>query len=220
MSAKVIFVGIILFIAGLAIGAIGSYLVSLGPLSSMQSQVNRLQNDNTQLQAQITILQNEKSSLQAQIEILRKSKIIVQNEKYLVKMAGAFTEKKEAYVTSTYFIPIGRQIKVVLRFWANQQIIGTFDNSKIYVIYVYGGQYVQVGGPLGGQPVFSYHESWDFHNEYNQTYYLSLESLPTELSSQVPLCIRVSFNLLYPRFDDNPAFLIYWELTAYDVYPP
>jgi len=62
---------------------------------------------------------------------------------------------------------------------------------------------------------------WDFNNgELLETLYLKLDKIPKELFGKVPLYIKLSLRLSGPEFYKNPNFLVSYELTAYDVYPP
>jgi hypothetical protein len=62
---------------------------------------------------------------------------------------------------------------------------------------------------------------WDFNNgELLETFYLRLDNIPKELFGKVPLYIYLDIDLANPKFYENPNFLISYELTAYDVYPP
>jgi hypothetical protein len=69
--------------------------------------------------------------------------------------------------------------------------------------------------------IFEFSNSnWDFTNELVDVLYLKLYAIPEEIFGKVPLYIVLRLSLQYPRFYDNPSLLIFYEVTAYDVYPP
>jgi hypothetical protein len=131
-------------------------------------------------------------------------------------MNGTFNQNIYIYSRSTYFTTLGRQIKIVARLWANQKIIAKFGHCEIYVYYVYGGKYVGVT-----KAYFKFDkESWDFTHELVDVLYLKLDAIPEEIFGKVPLMIELSLTLSEPKFYENPSFLVFYDVTAYDVYPP
>jgi uncharacterized coiled-coil protein SlyX len=178
-------------------------------ISSLEQQLSNLQNQLANKDAQI-------SNLQSEINRLINTTRIVQSEAYLMRMNGTFNQNVKVDSRSTYFTTLGRQIKIVARLWANQKIIAEFGSCYIYVCYVYGGKYVGVTTAY-----FKFDEkSWDFTHELVDVLYLKLDAIPKEIFGKVPLYIVLYLSLRYPRFYDNPSLLIFYEVTAYDVYPP
>lgn len=226
MSSQSKVYGVILLVVGLVVGAIGGYMISYGQISSLQSQLNGLrdqvsvlQNEKAQLQSQIISLQADITNLQSQIEVLRRSRVIVQSEKYLARVSGVLSYAMHYdRVRSTYFIPMGQQIKIVLRMWPNAKIKveGEGLYVHVYVSYSKGGIDVKLGDKYLVDV-----DSWDFllQGEINRTIYFPLNRIPAELFGQVPIFIEVSTGMsagtsLYK------SYLLYWEVTVYDVYPP
>jgi regulator of replication initiation timing len=224
-------------IVGLILGALVGYSFSnvertdSSQIASLQQQISNLQNQISNLQSQlenknalISSLQQENANLQNQTTYLQNemnrlinTTRIVQSEDYLMQTTGTFHEQMRVDFTSTYFTTLGRQIKIVARLQANQKTVATFDYASVSVDYVYSGQYITVTSHRFN----FYGASWDFHNgELNDTLYLKLDSIPEELFGKVPLCIRLILSLSEPKFSSNPSFLVSYEVTLYDVYPP
>jgi uncharacterized membrane-anchored protein YhcB (DUF1043 family) len=198
-------------------------------ISSLQQQIANLQNQISNLQSQLESknalisslqqenadLQNQTTYLQNEIDRLMNATRIVQSEDYLMQTTGTLNEQKSVFFTSTYFTTLGEQIKIVARLQANQKTIAQFNFREVYVYYVYSGQSIRITGGyfnLG---------RWDFHNgELNDTLYLKLDKIPQELFGKVPLYITLSLTLSEPTFSSNPSFLVSYEVTVYDVYPP
>jgi cell division protein FtsL len=186
-------------------------------LTDKDAQIHNLQNQIASLQSQLFDLQNQTESLNKEIDRLLNATRIVQSEDYLMQTTGTLNEQKGVRFTSTYFTTFGRQIKIVARLQANQKSIATFDSATVYVYYVYSGQSIHVASDN-----FNFHyASWDFHNgELNDTLYLKLDKIPEELFGKVPLYINLYLSLSKPTFSSNPSFLVSYEVTVYDVYPP
>jgi hypothetical protein len=132
-------------------------------------------------------------------------------------MNGTFNEKIGISRESTYFTTLGRQIKIIARLWANQKVIVEFGYCSVSVSYLYRGTYV---GVTSTHFKFSEGGKWDFTYELDDVLYLKLDKIPEEIFGKVPLCIRLYLGMRYPRFYENPSLLIFYEVTAYDVYPP
>jgi hypothetical protein len=101
---------------------------------------------------------------------------------------------------------------------ANQNLTVSFRDFNIGVSYLDGNLLVPVAG--GSKPTQLNHASWNFINgEYNETIYLSLAGIPPQLFGKVPLQMYFAFELMDPAHA-YPNFIMNWEVTVYDIYPP
>jgi hypothetical protein len=144
------------------------------------------------------------------------------NEVRLLTVSGTLTEARPVnYVHSERFVPKGGQLKIVLALRANQQIAATIEVARITGYYVRSSRQgenseVRIFG-LYPEKVMN-RTQWDFHHEYSKTLYTSLKGVPNEMLGKVPLGLEIEIFLEAPNFSFNPTFLVYWEITVYDVY--
>lgn len=144
------------------------------------------------------------------------------NEVPLLTVSGTLTEARPVnYVHSERFIPKGGRLKIVLTLRANQQIAATIEVARITGYYVRsarqdGNSEVRIFG-LYPEKVMN-RTQWDFHQEYSKTLYVSLKGVPSGMLGKVPLGLEIEIFLEGPNFSSNPTFLVYWEITVYDVY--
>ena len=144
------------------------------------------------------------------------------NEVRLLTVSGTLTEARPVnYVHSERFVPKGGQLKIVLALRANQQIAATIEVARITGYYVRSSRQgenseVRIFG-LYPEKVMNRTE-WDFHHEYSRTLYTSLRGVPSGMLGKVPLGLEIEIFLEAPNFSSNPTFLVYWEITVYDVY--
>lgn len=144
------------------------------------------------------------------------------NEVRLLTVSGTLTEARPVnYVHSERFVPKGGQLKIVLTLRANQQIVATIEVARITGYYVHSARQdenseVRIFG-LYPEKVMN-RTQWDFHHEYSKTLYVSLKGVPSGMLGKVPLGLEIEIFLEAPNFSSNPTFLVYWEITVYDVY--
>jgi len=144
------------------------------------------------------------------------------NEVRLLTVSGTLTEARPVnYVHSERFVPKGGQLKIVLLLRANQQIVATIEVARITGYYVHSSRQgenseVRIFG-LYPEKVMN-RTQWDFHQEYSKTLYTSLRGVPSEMLGKVPMGLEIEIFLEAPNFSSNPTFLVYWEITVYDVY--
>ena len=194
-------------------------------ISSLKAELSELMNRTASLEAEVEKLKNdlkikteENEALKAENDMLKKKIAealemvnrtkIVQSVEYLFRMNG--TLPPEGWRKSVMFMPTGKVLKLNLKFSANQKIV-TNLHLEIEVYYVYAGKHIRI------YEYWSY-PSWDFHNELKETLHVFLDKIPSELLGKVPLYVYYYLDFYNGR--PNPAFVIYWELTGYDVYPP
>jgi len=228
-------------IVGLILGALVGYSFSnvqqpnssslQQQISDLQQQIANLQNQISNLQSQLESknalisslqqenadLRNQTTYLQNEINRLANTNRIVQSEKYLLQMTGTFSSAKKYIGESTYFTTLGRQVKIVAKLTASvPAFVQLFDECHVDVFYVYEGEILKAADTALFH--FSYGE-WDFgrYSELNDTLYIKLLRIPEQLIGKVPLFIKIDFGLLATNY---PHVVIFFEVTAYDVYPP
>ena len=140
----------------------------------------------------------------------------------LLTVSGTLTEARPVnYVHSEQFVPKAGRLKIVLALRANQQISATIEIARII------GYYMRTPRPNSYSEVrifgiypekFMNRTQWDFHREYSKTLYVSLERVPAGMLGKVPMGLEIELFLEAPNFSSNPTFLVYWEITVYDVY--
>ena len=144
------------------------------------------------------------------------------HEVHLLTASGTLTEAKPInYVHSERFVPKGGKLKIVLTLRANQQIAATIEVARIIGYYARparqdGSSEVRIFG-MYPEKVMN-RTQWDFHHEYSKTFYASLKRVPASMLGKVPLGLEIEIFLEAPNFSSNPTFLVYWEITVYDVY--
>jgi len=144
------------------------------------------------------------------------------NETRLLTVSGTLTEARPVnYVHSERFIPKGGQLKIVLTLRANQQIAATIEVARITGYYVRSPRQdvnseVRIFG-LYPEKMMN-RTQWDFHHEYSKTLYTSLRGVPSDMLGKVPMGLEIEIFLEAPNFSSNPTFLVYWEITVYDIY--
>jgi len=140
----------------------------------------------------------------------------------LLTVSGTLTEREPVnYAHSKEFLAKGSHLRIVLRLWANQQIVGTIEVARIM------GYFVKQSSRVGASEVRifgAYPEKvmnrtlWDFHREYSKTIYIPLSVMPAYFRGKAPLGLEIEIFLEAPNFSSNPTFLVFWEITVYDVY--
>lgn len=144
------------------------------------------------------------------------------HEAHLLTVRGTVTEAEPvAYIRSEQFRANGNTLKLVLRLWANQQIDATIEIARIVGYYAQPGRQGETGEVrvFGMYPEkFMNRTQWDFHREYATARYVSLERVPANLLGKVLLGLEIEIFLEAPNYSSNPTFLVYWEITVYDVY--
>jgi len=185
-------------------------------ISNLQSQLESKNALISDLQQQISNLQDRTSYLQNEINRIMSINRIVQSEDYLFQIKGTLQVSKCFYTTSTYFTTLGKQIKIDAKLRADAPVWVDFDSCYIEVYYVYGGQNIKI--EWSSFQSFS-NKRWDFgrYSELNDTIYLKLDDIPENLFGKVPLYIY-----LHLKIDSAKVSTVYvfFEVTAYDVYPP
>ena len=144
-------------------------------------------------------------------------------EARVLTVGGTVTEAEPVnYIRSPEFLARSRQLKIVLRLWANQQIYATIEIARILGYYV--GQRTRDGEP-SEVVLFGMHPekvmnrtTWDFHAQYAKTLYVSIESMPSGQLGRASLFLRIEIFLEAPNHYSNPTFIVYWEITVFDVY--
>lgn len=156
------------------------------------------------------------------IPILLVASVPACNEAHLLTVSGTLTEAKPInYIHSEQFVPKGGQLKIVLTLHANQQIAATIEVARITGYYVRSPRQdenseVRIFG-LYPEKVMN-RTQWDFHHEYSKTLYVSLKGKPSDMLGKAPLGLEIEIFLEAPNFSSNPTFLMYWEITVYDVH--
>jgi hypothetical protein len=140
----------------------------------------------------------------------------------LLTVSGTLTERDPVnYVRSGQFTPRGSHLKIGLRMWANQQILGTIEVARImgYFVLKSGRGEASEVRIFGTYPEEVMNRTqWDFHREYSKTFYASLNRVPVFFRGKVPLALEIEIFLEAPNFSSNPTFLVFWEITVYDIY--
>ena len=178
-------------------------------LESKNALISSLQQENADLRNQTTYLQNE-------INRLVNTNRIVQSEEYLLQMTGTFSWASDYHGESTYFTTLGRQVKIVAKLTASEPAFVGFSACTVSVFYVYEGEILKAADTA----VFHFNfGKWNFgrYSELNDTLYIKLLRIPEQLIGKVPLFIKIDFGLLATNY---PHVVIFFEVTAYDVYPP
>ena len=143
-------------------------------------------------------------------------------EALLLTVSGTLTEAKPInYVRSQQFLPKGNQLKIVLRMRANQQIDATIEVARIIGYFATPKRLGETSEVriFGMYPEKAVNRTeWDFHNDYSKTIYTSLERVPAYLLGKAQMGLVIEIFLEGPNFSSNPTFLVYWEITVYDVY--
>jgi gas vesicle protein len=178
-------------------------------LESKNTLISSLQEENSNLQNQTTYLQNE-------IERLMNTTRIVQSEEYLLQMTGAFSLGRYYRGESTYFTTLGRQIKIDAKLTASVPVYVKFGFCYVHVYYVYEGAVLSAADAVDFH--FDY-SVWDFgrYSELNDTLYIKLLDIPEQLFGKVPLFIEIHLSLDEASYSN---IVIFFEVKAYDVYPP
>lgn len=164
---------------------------------------------------QLISLEKQTNFLREEIDRIANTTRIVQSEEYLLNMTGILRiswDSASISAKSTYFTTLGKQIKAELKLRVEPPVREyNYLFIKITVYYSYGGTYVEVCSES------LYIENWDFyiHPQISLTFYLKLDKIPQEYFGKVPLFIE-----LYINAYSNCSTYLYYELTAYDVYPP
>ena len=144
------------------------------------------------------------------------------HEVHLLTVSGTLTEARPVnYIRSEQFVPRGGQLKIMFTLRANQQIVATIEIARIIG---YSSRPLR-GGENREARIFGMfpekvmnRTQWDFHHEYSKTLYVSLRGVPSGMLGKVPLGLEIEIFLEAPNFSSNPTFLVYWEITVYDVY--
>ena len=199
-------------------------------ISNLQQQIANLQNQISNLQSQLesknalisslqqenTNLKNQTTTLQNEIKRLMNASRIVQSEEYLLQMTGTFSLSRNYKGESTYFTTLGRQIKINAKLTASVPAYVKFGYCSLSVYYVYEGAVLSAADTV----YFHFDGStWDFgrYTELNDTLYIKLLRIPEQLFGKVPLFIKIYLGLDNASYSD---IVIFFEVTAYDVYPP
>jgi hypothetical protein len=155
------------------------------------------------------------------IPVLLTMSIPTYREVRLLTVSGTLTEKEPVnYIHSERFTVKGIQLKTVLTLRANQQIVATIEVARIIGYYAHEFRHeTNEVGMLGMYPEKVMNRTlWDFHHEYCKTIYASLKSVPADLRGKAPLGLIIEIFLEAPNFSSNPTFLVYWEITVYDIH--
>ena len=156
------------------------------------------------------------------IPMITGTSIPLYQEEHLLTVSGTVTEAEPTnYLHSQHFYAKGKLLRLVLRLWANQRIHATIEVARIVGYFVRAGHQgepseVRIFG-MYPQEVMNRTE-WDFHNEYSRTLYASLKGVPAGMLGKVPVGLEIEIFLEAPNSSSNPTFLVYWEITVYDVY--
>jgi hypothetical protein len=142
-------------------------------------------------------------------------------EEHLLTVNGTLIEGAPInYLRSEQFVPKTNQLKIVLKLRANQQINATIEVARIvgYMIFETreGPRETRIFG-LYPETIMN-RTTWDFHKEYSKTKYVPLYSIPAEQLGRTPVGLEVEIFLEGPNHASNPTFLVFWEVTVYDVY--
>jgi hypothetical protein len=156
------------------------------------------------------------------IPVLVVAGIPAYREAHLLTMGGTLTEKAPVnYVHSEEFVAKGSHLKIVLRLRANQQIVGTIEVARIIGYFVKQSPRGEASEVriFGAYPEKAMNRTlWDFHREYSKTFYVSVSDVPAGFRGKTPLGLEIEMFLEAPNFFSNPTFLVFWEITVYDVY--
>jgi len=155
------------------------------------------------------------------IPMLLAASISTYLEVRLLTISGTLTEKEPVnYINSRQFTAKGNQLKTVLTLRANQQMVATIEVARIFGYYVHEFRHeTSEVGMSGMFPEKVMNRTiWDFHHEYRKTIYASLKSVPADLRGKAQLGLVIEIFLEAPNFSSNPTFLVYWEITVYDIY--
>ncbi len=143
-------------------------------------------------------------------------------DKPLLIMYGTVSDAQPvSYMRSREFIAKGKEIKIVFRLWANQEINATIEVARIAGYCVQQDRFgeIRTMRVFGGYPnKIMNHTRWDFRNELSMTLSGSLESVPANLEGRTPMLLEVEIFVEDPRSSANPTFAINWEITVYDTY--
>jgi len=137
-------------------------------------------------------------------------------------MSGTVSDAQPvSYIRSREFVARGKEVKIVFRMWANQEINATIEVARIAGYYVEQDRFGQIHTMrvFGGYPnKIMNHTRWDFRNELSMTLSGSLESVPASLQRRTTMLLEVEIFVENPRSSANPTFAINWEITVYDTY--
>ena len=142
-------------------------------------------------------------------------------EERLLTVNGTLIEGAPVdYLRSEQFLPKTNQLKIVLTLHANQQINATIEVARIvgYMIFESneGPRETRIFG-LYPETIMN-RTTWDFHKEYSKTKYVPLNSIPVDQLGRTPVGLEIEIFLEGPNHASNPTFLVFWEVTVYDVY--
>jgi hypothetical protein len=144
------------------------------------------------------------------------------NEVHLLTVSGTLTEARPVnYIRSEQFVPRGGQLKIMFTLRANQQIVATIEVARIIG---YSARPLRWDENREARIFGMFPEKvmnrmqWDFHHEYSKTLYASLRGVPSDMLGKVPMGLEIEIFLEAPNFSSNPTFLVYWEITVYDIY--
>jgi hypothetical protein len=124
------------------------------------------------------------------------------------------------YLRSEQFVPKTHQLKIVLTLRANQPINATIEVARIVGYMIVEDR----EGPREARIFGLYPETvmnrttWDFHKEYSKTKYVPLYSIPAEQLGRTPVGLEIEIFLEGPNHASNPTFLVFWDVTVYNVY--
>jgi len=199
-------------------------------ISDLQQQITNLQNQISNLQSQLESknalisslqqenadLRNQTTYLQNEINRLVNTTRIVQSEEYLLQMTGTFSLSRDYRGESTYFTTLGKQVKIVAKLTASVPAYVKFSNCYVHMDYVYEGAELSAADTVDFH--FDY-STWDFgrYSELNDTLYIKSLGIPEQLFGKVPLFIKIYLSLNSASYSN---VVIFFEVTACDVYPP
>ena len=139
----------------------------------------------------------------------------------LLTMSGKVSDAQPvSYIRSEEFVAKGKEVRIVFRIWANQEINATIEVVRIAGYCVNRDRFGETHSKrvFGGYPnTILNHTTWDSSNEYSAILYGSLESVPASLQGRTPMFLEVEIFVESPRSSHNPTFLINWEIVVYDA---
>ncbi len=142
-------------------------------------------------------------------------------EEHLLTVNGTLIEGVPInYLRSEQFVPKTNQLKIVLTLRANQQINATIEVARIVGYMIIedreGPRETRIFG-LYPETIMN-RTTWDFHEEYSKTKYVPLYSIPAEQLGRTRVGLEIEIFLEGPNHASNPTFLVFWDVTVYDVY--
>lgn len=136
---------------------------------------------------------------------------------HLLTVNGTLAEGSPVnYLRSEQFIPKTNQLKIVLTLRANQPINATIEVARIVGYMIFEDRETRIFG-LYPETIMN-RTSWDFDKDYSKTKYVPLYSIPADRLGRTPVGLEIEIFLEGPNHASNPTFLVFWDVTVYNVY--